>query len=153
VVQRHPHLQATVLDLPLVAEMARSRVEDRRLADRIDVVAADAMAEELPGGHDVFLVANLIHYWSPETNVALLTRIRSAAPPGARLLLADFWTDPTHTEPLQAALMAGEFAVHLRDGDVYSVDEARDWLTDSGWRFVDHTPLAGPQSLIIADAN
>ncbi len=153
VARRHPQLQATVLDLPVVAEMARARVADSGLADRIDVVAADAMAEELPGGHDVFLVANLIHYWSPETNVALLKRIRSAAPPGARLLLADFWTDRTHTEPLQAALMAGEFAVHLRDGDVYSVDEARDWLPDSGWRFVDHTPLAGPQSLIIAEAN
>jgi hypothetical protein len=28
---------------------------------------------------------------------------------GARLLLADFWTNPTHTEPLMAALMAGTF--------------------------------------------
>jgi hypothetical protein len=47
--------------------------------------------------------------------------------------------------------MAGEFAVHLRDGDVYSVTEARDWLAATGWRFVDHLPLAGPQSIIVAE--
>ena len=110
------------------------------------------MAEELPPGHDVCLVANLLHYWSPERNVALLARVRRAVEGGARLLLADFWTDPSHTQPVQAAIMAGEFAVHLREGDVYSVEEVQRWLPQAGWRFVDHRPLVGPQSLILAEA-
>ena len=151
-VRSHSHLRATVLDLPVTAEIARRRVMEAGLADRIAVVAGDAMAGDLPDGHDVFLVANLIHYWSPRDNLTLLRRIRSAASAGARLLLADFWTDPTHTQPVQAALMAGEFAVHLRDGDVYSVEEVQEWLPTVGWRFVEHTPLAGPQSLIVAEA-
>jgi hypothetical protein len=56
-------------------------------------------------------------------------RARLAAQPGSALLRdlvhrcwADFWTNPAHTEPPHAALMAGEFAVHLRNGDVYSVE-------------------------------
>jgi hypothetical protein len=53
---------------------------------------------------------------------------------------------------LQAALMAGEFAVHLRTGDVHSVEEGRGWLDHTGWRFTDHRLLAGPQSLIVAQA-
>lgn len=150
--RRHPELHATVLDLPVVAEIARDRVAGAGLADRITVTAGDAMNDDLPAGHDVFLVANLVHYWSPDDNVSLLRRVRRAAEPGARLLLADFWTDPTHTRPLHAALMAGEFAVHLRDGDVYSVDEARGWLSQAGWRFLEHLPLGGPQSVIVAEA-
>jgi hypothetical protein len=46
-------------------------------------------------------------------------RARLAAQPGSALLRdlvhrcwADFWTNPAHTEPPHAALMAGEFAVH-----------------------------------------
>lgn len=151
-VSRHSHLEATVFELPVTAEIARARISTAGLADRISVVSGDAMADDLPAGHDVFLVANLVHYWSPADNLALLHRIRAAAPVGGQLLLADFWTDPTHTEPVQAALMAGEFAVHLRDGDVYSVDEIRGWLPEAGWRFVEHTPLAGPQSVIVATA-
>ena len=111
------------------------------------------MADDLPIDHDVFLLANIVHYWSPADNLALLRRVRAAAPAGGRLLLADFWTDPTHTQPVQAALMAGEFAVHLRDGDVYSVDEARGWLSEAGWRFIEHLPLVGPQSVIVAEAD
>lgn len=152
-VRRHPHLQATVFELPAVARVARQRVAGAGLESRIDVAVGDAMVDELPAGHDTFLVANLVHYGSPEKNVALLRRIRDAAEPGSRLLVADFWTDPTHTQPLLAALMAGHFAAFLREGDVYSVEEGREWLAPAGWRFVDHVPLAGPQSLVVAEAD
>jgi len=47
--------------------------------------------------------------------------------------------------------MAGEFAVHLNDGDVYSVEEATAWLSDTGWTLTRHTPLAGPISLVAAN--
>ena len=49
-------------------------------------------------------------------------------------------------------MMAGEFAAHLRDGEVHSVDEVCDWLQEMGWRLVEHLPLAGPQRLIMAEA-
>jgi hypothetical protein len=43
-------------------------------------------------------------------------------------------------------------AVHEKDGDVYSVDEGRAWLAETGWRFTTHEPLAGPFSLVTAEA-
>jgi SAM-dependent methyltransferase len=152
VAQQYPHLQATVLELPAVAKVARERVAAAGLTPRIEVVTGDAISGELPADHDVYLPANLIHYWSPEDNHALLRRVRSAAAAGSHLLLADFWTNPAHTDPRHAALMAGEFAVHVRDGDVYSVDEIHAWLEETGWRFIEHCPLAGPQSLVVAEA-
>lgn len=148
----YPHIKATVLELPTVADAARKRIAEAGFAPRIGVAVGDAMTGELPPGYDVFLLANLVHYWSPGENRELLQRVRRAAKAGSHLLLADFWTDPTHTQPLQAALMAGEFAAHLRSGDVYSVVEVRGWLDESGWRFVQHVPLSGPQSLIVGEA-
>lgn len=151
-VGQHDHLHATVVELPAVAAVARQRVEDSGLVERIHVETVDAMTGELPAGHDLFLLANLVHYFSPEQNRDLLRRVRRAAGSQARLLLADFWTNRTHTEPVMAALIAGEFATQLRNGDVYSVDEIRAWLPETGWRFVGHSPLAGPVSLVTAEA-
>jgi SAM-dependent methyltransferase len=152
VIRQHPHMTATVVELPKVADIARGRIAEAGLTARIDVVSGDAFDAPLPAGYDACLVANLIHYFSPDENQQLLRRIRGAVEPGARLLLADFWTDPTHTEPLMAALMAGEFAVHVRHGDVYSVAEAQQWLQATGWQLAEHLPLAGPVSLITAEA-
>jgi cyclopropane fatty-acyl-phospholipid synthase-like methyltransferase len=152
IAQRHQHLSGAVFELPTAVELARSRIAAAELGHRIAVITGDAMSGELPAGYDAFLLANLIHYWSADQNQELLQRVRRAAQPGAALLLADCWTNLAHTEPLQAALMAGEFAAHLRTGDVYSVEEVRGWLDQTGWRFTDRRALAGPQSLIVAHA-
>lgn len=97
------------------------------------------------------LIANVFHNFLPERNRVLLERACACAPAGARLLLVDFWTDPTHTRPLMAALMAGAFLLVTGEGDVYSTEEVRDWLQATGWRTIEHKPLAGPASLIVAE--
>jgi SAM-dependent methyltransferase len=153
VVEKHPHVEAAVFELPAVADVARRRIAEAGLESRIRVISGDAMTDRLPTGYDLFLLANLSAYWSPEGNRSLLQRVGAAAEAGSRLLAVDFWTNAAHTEPLAAALMAGEFAVHLRTGDVYSVDEVRGWLEETGWGFVEHAPLDGAQSLIVAEGS
>lgn len=135
-----------------MARVARDELRATAYADRVDVRDGDVFVDELPRGYDAFLLANLVHYFPPETNRSILHRVRAAAAPGGRLLLADFWTDPTHSQPLPAALMAGKFAIHVNDGDVYSVEEGAAWLTATGWKLTGHAPLAGPISLVTAEA-
>jgi hypothetical protein len=40
--------------------------------------------------------------------------------------------------------MAGEFLVGTGEGDVYSEEEARRWLQETGWRVLERKPLAVP---------
>jgi SAM-dependent methyltransferase len=147
-----PNLTATIFELPEVAAVAQERLRTAGFSSRIGVVAGDLLTDDLPRGHDGFLLANVVHYFTPETNQSILRKIRAVAEPGARLLLADFWTDATHTQPLPAALMAGEFAIHINDGDVYSVEEGEAWLRATGWSHTRNVPLAGPISLVTAEA-
>jgi SAM-dependent methyltransferase len=149
--RHYPGLEGTLLDLPNAAAVARQRLTGDPAAQRAQVVAGDFFKDPLPSGHDVVLMANVIHLFSATHNLELLRRTRVHVPDGARLLLADFWTDATHTQPPFAALMAGEFFVITGEGDVYSEEEARDWLQESGWRAVERTPLAGPISLLVAE--
>jgi hypothetical protein len=37
-------------------------------------------------------------------------------------------------------------------GWCYSVDEITRWLPEAGWRFVQHQPLSGTVSLVVAEA-
>jgi ubiquinone/menaquinone biosynthesis C-methylase UbiE len=152
VTRTSPHMTATVFELPQVVGIARQRIAEQGLSDRIEVVGGDVLAGDLPTGHDCALLANVIHCFSAEQNKRLLAKVRSAVKPGARLLLADYWTNPTHTEPVIAALMAGEFAVNIEHGDVYSLAEGREWLADTGWAFVAHDQLAGAKSVIVGEA-
>lgn len=149
-VRANPGLSATLVDLPIAIGATEKHVASSGLSDRVGIVGADVLTDVLPTGHDLVMVNNLLHYFTPETNGTLLRRVADVSEPGSRLLLADFWTDATHTSPLPAALMAGEFAAHVPDGDVYSVEEISEWLGSAGWRFETHQSLAGPQSVVVA---
>ncbi|MBV8402095.1 MAG: hypothetical protein JOZ17_25740 [Acetobacteraceae bacterium] len=71
---------------------------------------------------------------------------------GARLLLVDLWMDASRTQPPAAPVMAGEFLIHAGDGQSYAEDEADAWLAQTDWRKLERRPLAGPASVIIAEA-
>lgn len=148
--RRHAHLRGTVFELPGAATVARQQLDRVPEGARIEVVAGDFFQDPVPPGHDVIILANVVHVLSPEHNRELFRRARAAATPEIRLLIADFLTDPTHTQPLFAALAAGEFLVMSGEGDVYSEAELRAWLAETGWQPLERTPLTGPTSLLVA---
>ena len=119
---------------------------------RIRIVEGDFFRDPIPKGHDAIIIANIIHCFPADLAQELLRRVADCVSVGARILLVDFWTNVTHTEPIFAALMAGEFLLTPGRGDVYSVEEAERWFGQIGWRQVEHRPLAGPASLLVAEA-
>jgi SAM-dependent methyltransferase len=152
ILTRHPHLQGTLFELPAVTGLARRRIGSSAVALRVGVHEGDFLNDPIPRGHDAAILANIIHGHSPEQNVALFRAIRDAVQPGARLLIVDFWTDRTHTDPVFGALMTGDFLVNTGAGDVYSREEGESWLRPTGWRSVNHLPLAGPSSVLVGEA-
>jgi len=151
ILERHPALECGLFELAPVVALARERLAAHASSGRVRFFAGDFLADPLPEGYDLVLLANVVHVLSPEQNATLLRRAADCAAAGARLLLVDFWTDPTHTEPVFAALMAGEFLMAGGEGDVYSEQEARDLLDATGWALLERRPLAGPASVIVAE--
>jgi hypothetical protein len=151
--RQHAGLQGTLFELPSAAALARRVLDPQPEAARIRVAEGDFLSDSIPADHDVMVIANVVHVLSVEHNRALFGRLRAAARPGARLLIVDFLTDPTHTQPVFAALAAGEFLMIAGEGDVYSKDEVCRWLSATGWRPLEHMPLDGPTSLLVAEAN
>ena len=152
IMTHYPHLQGTLFALPTLAPIASPRIALSAVPSRVVVQEGDFLRNCIPADHDVAILANIIHGHSPEQDKTLLQAIRNAVEPGARLLIVDFWTDPTHTNPLFAALMAGEFLTGTGAGDIYSRAEGESWLRQTGWKPVDQRPLAGPSSLLVGEA-
>jgi acetylserotonin O-methyltransferase len=63
--ERYPELRARVFDLPRVIEMAREQVSRSNAASRIDLIAGDFFADDLPEA-DLFAVGRILHDWSEE---------------------------------------------------------------------------------------
>jgi hypothetical protein len=152
VLKRHAHLRGTLFELPGPCAVARQKLASLPERSRIEVVEGDVFKHPLPDRHDALIVANTAHVFSVQHNIGLMGRVRESVQPGARLLLVDLWTDPSHTQPGPAALISGEFLVISGEGQAYSEQEADTWLRQTGWEKLERMPLAGPTSLIVAEA-
>ncbi|WAS90829.1 methyltransferase [Nannocystis punicea] len=60
ILSRRPGVCGVLVEAPHVAERTRARLQALGWGDRCEVVAADAR-EELPAGHDVYLLAEVVH--------------------------------------------------------------------------------------------
>jgi SAM-dependent methyltransferase len=152
ILRRHPSLEATLFELPGACAVARRRLAGEPDRPRVAIVEGDFFRDPLPDGHDVLIVANTAHVLSVAHNLELLRNMRASAAPQARLLLVDVWMDASHTEPPAAPLASGEFLVMSGEGQAYGENDADEWLAQTGWRKLDRRPLAGPASVIIAEA-
>jgi ubiquinone/menaquinone biosynthesis C-methylase UbiE len=150
--RRYPALRATLFELPGACAVARQRLADELEGDRVAVVEGNFFTDPLPDGHDVMIVANTLHVLSIDSNLALLDKMHRHAAAGTRLLLVDWWMDPTRTQPTAAALISGEFLVVSGEGRAYAEVEADAWLKQTGWRKLDLRSLAGAGGVIVAEA-
>jgi hypothetical protein len=142
VVEQHPHIRGTLF----------KRTDSLPTRPGVDLVPGDYLIDPLPPGHDAVIVENVAHELPPGGVVKVLERIRTASTSGTALLLVDFWTDPTHTQPMFAALTGAQLLLSNEAGRLHSVEDVAGWLGDSGWTFDRHVPLNGATSLIVAQA-
>jgi SAM-dependent methyltransferase len=131
-----PGMRATVFDLPPVIELARERLGQAGLLDRVTLVGGDFYRDELPGGHDLALLSAIIHQNSPEQNRDLYRKIARALAPGGRLVIRDHVMSPDRTQPAAGALFAVNMLVATQGGGTYTLDEIRDALEKAGFERV-----------------
>lgn len=153
VLRRNNSLKGTLFELPGACAVARQKLAELPEGARINIVEGDVFKDPFPGGdYDVLIVANTIHIFSVAHNIELFRKMRAHVQPSTRLLLPDLWTDPSHSQPAAAALLSGGFLITSGEGQAYSEAEADEWLGQTGWQKLERKPLAGPLSLIVAEA-
>ncbi|MER5400803.1 methyltransferase [Streptomyces sp. NPDC002599] len=92
--EKHPKMHGTLLDLPGVVENADPRLRSGgALSDRVRIVAGDCR-EDIPVQADVYIIKNILE-WDDESTRRALANVRAAARPGARVVVIENLVDDT----------------------------------------------------------
>lgn len=128
-----PGMKATLFDRPAVMAMARERLAQAGLLDRVTLKPGDFYQDEFPSGHDLALVSAIIHQNSPEQNRDLYGKVFRALVPGGRIVIRDHVMENDRTAPKEGAVFAVNMLVATAGGRTYTYDEIRDDLTRAGF--------------------
>lgn len=92
--EKHPGVRGTLLDLPRVVAAADPRLlEGGSLADRTDIVPGDCR-QAMPVAADLYIIKNILE-WDDDSTRRTLRNIVAAARPGARVLVIENLVDDT----------------------------------------------------------
>jgi len=130
-----PGMRATLFDLPEVIELARERLTEEALLDRVTLVAGDYNRDSFPPDHDLAFLSAIIHQNSHEQNVALYRRCFEALMPGGRIIIRDHVLSEDRTTPRAGAIFAVNMLCGTEGGNSYTFGEIAGGLREAG--FVD----------------
>jgi demethylspheroidene O-methyltransferase len=133
--ERWPDLDLTLVDLPAVAEIAHDSIARAGLEGVIEVVGADAVKGDLPGGFDLVSLVRILHDHDDDVVRALLTAAYKALAADGVLVIAE----PLADAPGAGRLIDAYFNVYLLamgSGRPRSFAEIRRFLEDAGFREV-----------------
>lgn len=88
ILEAHPHLQGTLVEMSATAEQGRKLLAARGLADRCTVVEG-SFFDPLPKGGDVYILSKVLHDWGDEEAEAILRRCAEAAGREGRVLILE----------------------------------------------------------------
>jgi ribosomal protein L11 methylase PrmA len=131
--KKNPKLNAVIFDLEGVVPIAKEKIAENNLQDRVNFVVGDFYIDDLPSGCDIALLSAIIHQNSPQQNVELYKKIYHALDPGGTLIIRDHIMDESRTDPPAGALFALNMLVNTQAGDTYTFREVKDTLESVGF--------------------
>lgn len=146
-----PHLEAVVLEQAPVDAIARERIGERGLAERVAVATGDMFTDPWPGDADGHLFSNVMHDWDEPEILALLRRSRESLADGGHVLVHETFLDADKCGPLPVAEYSCILA-HSTQGRCYSVAEMERLLAEAGFRMTAHRDTAGDRGVIVGVA-
>lgn len=143
--REHPGMTATVFDLPSSRPYAAKVLAEEGMQERISFVAGDFTRDELPAGHDIAWLSQILHSLDPATAALVVRKAGQALVDGGLLLIQEFTLDDQGTGPVHPALFSLNMLLQTPGGQAYSQGELAAFMRDAGAENVRVLPLDLPQ--------
>jgi SAM-dependent methyltransferase len=130
----HPHIQATVVELPRVAALSAEIVREKEASDRVRVAAADIIRDQIPGAYDVAFLKSVIQTLSAEEAGVVIENVGRSVVEGGRLfIVGPGLLDNSRLRPESAVGSNLIFINVYEGGQAYTRDEYEEWLGKAGF--------------------
>jgi len=151
VTEAHPHIQATLVDLPTVTPVTQHFIDEAGAGDRVQVIATDVVREPLTGSYDVAVLSALIQVLSPDNARRTLKNVGKVVnPDGAIYITGSGIIDNSRTSPPDLVGFNLVFVNVYDEGQAYTEQEHKDWLEEAGFGNFERIMLPDERSFITA---
>ncbi len=150
-VEKYPSLRAIIFDTPETEPIALEFMNSSSAKSRIQFMGGNFMTDDFGDGFDVALLSSILHIYGPDDNEKLLRRIYQSLNDGGKIIIRDFFLNNKKTGPVIGALFAINMLINTENGNAYSFQEMKEWLTSAGFTHIEKRKLEGRMAILVAD--
>jgi hypothetical protein len=148
ILQRSPHSRGILFEQPQVIAEAPKRLAELGVTDRVTLVAGDLFVDKIPCA-DVFTLKHILHDWSDEACVKMLSSCRLSLNRGGRVLIVEHvLSGPGVPDP--AKWLDIEMLAVCHGGRERTEEEFIVLLNSAGLSFKRLIPTPGPLKIVEA---
>jgi ubiquinone/menaquinone biosynthesis C-methylase UbiE len=146
-----PNIQVTVVELSTVTPVTQHFIDEAGAGDRIKVIAADVVHDELSGSYDAAVMTAFLQVLSPGDARRTLKNVNRAMNPGGKIYIRGGGIiDNSRTSPPELVSFNIVFVNVYDEGQAYTEQEHKEWLEEAGFEGFKRTILPDRGSIITA---
>ncbi len=146
---RHPDVKCTTADLPMVTAIARKKIEQAGLSERVSAVDVDFFKDPLPKA-DVITMGMILHDWNLENKKMLVRKAYDALPEGGAFIVIEALIDDARRENAFGLMMSLNMLIEFGEAFDYTGADFDSWCKEAGFKRTEVIHLNGPASAAIA---
>jgi SAM-dependent methyltransferase len=150
ITEAYHHIQATVVDLPTVTPVTKGFVEEAGATARVKVVAANVLSGPLAGSFDVAVMSHFIQLLSSEQARRAISNVGQVIEPGGLIYIRGWVIDNSRISPLEIVGQNLSLLNTFAEGQAYTDQEHRNWLSEAGFEGFERFVLPDGNSIIRA---
>jgi hypothetical protein len=136
-----------LFDMQHVVADAPAFLKQRGVEDRVSIESG-SFFESVPAGGDAYILSHIIHDWSEDQCIAILSNVRRAMKPDGKLLIVEFVLPEGDTPHL--GKIADIVMLVVPGGQERTAAEYETLLTKAGFRLNRVVPTDSPVSIVEA---
>ncbi|HEX9144056.1 MAG TPA: methyltransferase [Candidatus Binatia bacterium] len=133
ITEAYPAIHATVVDLAIVTPITQRIVDEAGAADRVKVMTADILTDELRGSYDAAVLSSFIQVISAAKARRALKNVAKVTAPGGVIYIRGDVVDDSGVSPLGAVMRNLIYLNIYDEGQAYTEKEHREWLQEAGF--------------------
>jgi ubiquinone/menaquinone biosynthesis C-methylase UbiE len=149
--EKSPQVRVTAVDWAEVIPVTQRVAKKHGVLDRFRFITGDINSANLGGDYHVATLGHILHSEGEPRSRKLIGRVYEALRPGGTIVISEFTPNEDRTGPANTLIFALNMLVNTDEGDTYTFNEVRSWLTAAGFKDVRQLEAPAPSPLILAN--
>ena len=149
VAKENPHMTCKSTDLPAATEIAKRKIADAGLSDRVTAEPIDFFSDAIPPA-DVVTMGMILHDWNLENKMMLIRKAYDALPEGGAFIVVENLIDNARRENAFGLMISLNMLIEFGEAFDFSGADFDGWCREVGFKRTEVIHLAGPASAGVA---